>query len=233
MKFDAVVFGAHPDDAEMGMGGTVARLTQLGHSVLIVSLTAGECGTFGTPEIRAREASAAAKILGCGYRILDFPDTRVVCDVPSRERVMDLLREVQPRIVFAPWYASTMGHRDGASHLDHLATGELAREAIKLARLRGRKSSLPAHDVRRLYYYMVPRNRLPTLYIDVSTTLDTVMQSISAYESQMKIEKQGTAILDVLRSYRAWYGIGAGCQYAEGFLCEDPLHPDVEALLSL
>ena len=233
MSFDVVVFGAHPDDAEMGMGGTIARLGKEGHRVCIVSLTAGECGTYGTPESRALEAEAAADILGCGVRILDFPDTRVTCDIAARERIMDVLRELQPRIVFAPWYASTMGHRDGASHLDHLATGDIVREAIKLARLRGKISQLPAHNVHRLYYYMVPRNQLPTLYVDVSETFDTAMQAILAYETQMKIEKQGTAILEVLRVGRAWNGVGAGCRYAEGFLSEDPLNADPDALLSL
>ena len=233
MSFDVVVFGAHPDDAEMGMGGTIARLAQAGKRVCIVSLTAGERGTFGTPEIRAQEAQAAAEILGCEVRILDFPDTRITCDVASRERLMHLLRELQPGIVFAPWYASTMGHRDGASHLDHLATGELVRQAVKLARLRGKPSDLPAHDVHRLYYYMVPRDRLPTLYVDVSETFETAIRAISAYETQMKIDKQGTAILEVLRVGRAWYGVGAGCAYAEGFLCEDPLRVEPEALLRL
>jgi LmbE family N-acetylglucosaminyl deacetylase len=102
-----------------------------------------------------------------------------------------------------------------------------------LARLRGKTTQRPAHDVHRLYYYMVPRDRLPTLYVDVTETFETANQAIAAYETQMNIDKQGTAILEVLRVVRAWQGVGAGCPYAEGFLTEDPLRAPVEALLQL
>jgi bacillithiol biosynthesis deacetylase BshB1 len=233
MSIDVVVFGAHPDDAEMGMAGTIARLTDAGHRVCIISLSAGESGTFGDRDTRAQEAQAAAAILGCETRLLDFPDTRIVCDVPARERIMDLLRELQPRIVFAPFPYSRMGHRDGAAHLDHVATGEIARQAVRLARLRGKTSEFAAHDVRRLYYYMVPRNTQPSLFVDVTQTYDKAIAAISAYASQMRIHKQGTAILEILRGYRTWYGMAAGCPYAEAFLCEEPLQPEAEALLDL
>jgi hypothetical protein len=80
---------------------------------------------------------------------------------------------------------------------------------------------------------MVPRHTRPSFYIDVTQTFDKAIEAISAYASQMSIEKQGTAILEILRTYRIWYGSAAGCDYAEAFLCEEPLLPSAEALFEL
>lgn len=233
MTYDVAVFGAHPDDAEMGMGGTIAQLTQSGHSVIVVSLTQGECGTHGSPEERRTEAARAAEILGCEHRVLDLPDSRLVADVATRERLMVLVRELKPRLVFAPYHSNSLGHHDGAAHVDHQATGAIVRDAVRLARVRGVAREAPAHDVQRLLFYMVPRNRFPTLVVDVSEQFDVLVAAIRAYASQMAIERRGTAILDILESYRHWYGIAAGCRFAEPFLCEDALSLDADTLFHI
>jgi len=233
VPYDVVVFGAHPDDAEMGMGGTIAKLARSGHSLLIVSLTRGERGTFGDGATRAREAAAAAAILECETRILDFPDTRLENDLETRDVVMRLVREARPRLVFAPYHTSTLGHRDGAAHVDHRQTGTLVREALRIARLAGVEPQLPPHDVGRLLYYMVPRDRLPHVLVDVSDAMETLERALQAYATQMRIERQGNPILDVLRTFRRYYGIAAGCTYAEGFLAEEPLRADIGTLFTL
>ncbi len=233
MSYDAVVFGAHPDDAEMGMGGTIAKLCRAGRRVLIVSLTQGEAATHGSPELRAREAAAAAATLGCEHRLLDFPDSRVVANVEGREQLLRLLRELQPQLVFAPYPGNQLGHHDGAAHVDHLATGTLVRDAVKLARMRGVEPQLPAHDVGRLYYYMVPRDRYPSVVVDVSAEFETLMRAIQAYRSQMAIRRQGSAIASLLETYRRFHGITTGCAYAEAFLCEEALRADADTLFRL
>ena len=233
MTYDAVVFGAHPDDAEMGMGGTIAKLCRAGRRVLLVSLSRGESATHGTQAERAQEAAAAAATLGCDHRLLDFPDTRIEADVAGRERLMRLLRELRPEIVFAPHHTSRFGHHDGAAHVDHLATGGLVRDAVKLARMRGIAPELPAHDVHRLFYYMVPRDMFPHLLVDVSDEFEVLQRAIQAYASQMAIVRRGTPILDILAAYRRFYGIAAGCPYAEAFLCEEALRADAETLFRL
>lgn len=232
MACDVVVFGAHPDDAEMGMGGTIARLSRSGTAVEIVSLTAGERGSFGTAEIRAREAQRAAAILGCRTRILDFPDTEVTGDLVTRSAIVEIVRELAPRVVFAPYHTSRWGHHDGAAHVDHLATGSVVRDALKLARLRGVPGGAP-HDVQRLFHYMMPRDRLPTLLVDVTDVMADFEAALEAYETQMRIQRQGSPILDILRTYRRFHGIAAGCAYAEAFLCDEPLRADPENLLRL
>ena len=233
MASDVVVFGAHPDDAEMGMGGTIAKLARAGKSVVIVSLTRGEAGTHGTLAEREREAAAAAAVLGCEHRLLDFPDSRLESNLEGRERLLRLLRELRPALVFAPHHTNRGSHHDGSAHVDHLATGALVRDAVKLARMRGVERALPAHDVLRLYYYMVPRDMFPHLYVDVSAEFDTLVRAIRAYDSQMAMLRQGSPILEVLAAYRRFYGIGAGCPYAEAFLSDEPLRADAETLFRL
>lgn len=233
MDYDAVVFGAHPDDAEMAMGGTIAKLCRAGKRVIIVSLTRGESATHGDAATREREAAQAAATLGCEQRLLDFPDTRVESNLEARERLMCLLRELRPRIVFAPCHTSRFGHHDGAAHVDHLATGTLVRDAVKLARIRGVARDLPAHDVGRLYSYMVPRDRYPDVLVDVTAEFDVLVRAIQAYDSQMQIERRGNHILEILEAYRRFYGVAAGCTYAEAFLCDEALRADAEQLFRL
>jgi N-acetylglucosamine malate deacetylase 1 len=233
VAYDVVVFGAHPDDAEMAMGGTIAKLTRAGKSLLLVSLTRGEAGSHGTQEEREREAADAAAVLGCEHRLLDFPDSRLESNLEGRERLLRLLRELRPALVFAPHYTNRGGHHDGAAHVDHLVTGNLVREAVKLARVRGVERALPAHDVQRLYYYMVPRDMVPSLLVDVTAEFDTLVRAIQAYRTQMAIDRRGTPILEILAAYRRYLGIAAGCTYAESFLCEEPLRADAELLFRL
>ena len=228
-----VVLGAHPDDAEMGMGGTVAKLARAGRSVILVSLTRGERGSYGSPAEREREAAAAARILGCEHRLLDFPDTAVEYGLESRTRLVRILRELAPRLVFAPYHTNRFGHHDGAAHVDHLATGALVRDAIKLARMRGVEPELPACDVQRLYYYMVPRDRYPTLLVDVSAEMETLVRALQAYATQMQITRQGNGILEILQAFRRYHGIAAGCTHAEAFLAEEALRADAETLFRL
>jgi len=233
MTFDVVVFGAHPDDAEMGMGGTIAALARAGRTVLVVSLTRGERGTYGTVASRAAESAAAAEILGCSHRLLDFPDTAVVNDLVGRRRLADVVRETRPAIVFAPHPTSRFGHHDGAAHTDHLATGALVVDALKLARLRGVPGEHPAHDVRRLFHYMVPRDVYPTFLVDVTPTMDLLVRALEAYATQMQIQRQGNAILDILKAIRRYHGIAAGTTYAEAFVSTEALVVDPETLFRL
>jgi bacillithiol biosynthesis deacetylase BshB1 len=230
VTYDVLVFGAHPDDAEMGMGGTIAALCGAGRRLLIVSLTGGERGTHGDAATRAREAAAAARILGCETRLLDFSDTRVENTIQAREQIMRIVRETQPSLVFAPYHTSAFGHHDGAAHVDHLATGSIARDAVKLARLRGVEPEVPPHDVGRLLYYMVPRDLSPSLVVDVTAHMETLERALQAYSTQMRIERRGNSILEILHAFRRYYGTGAGCTYAEAFLAEEALRLDPETL---
>lgn len=230
---DALCFAGHPDDVEMGMGGTVAALTAAGKRVGIVSLTRGELGSYGDAETRMAEAERAAAILGCELRVLDFPDGGVVDDLESRHQLVHLLRELRPDTVFAPYGHSRTGPMDGRSNLDHLACGQLVSAACKLARFRKLFPGEKPHTVRRIYSYMVPLTLRPSLVVDVTPHKETLVKAIEAHASQMPIQRGDRDALDFLLLFREELGLRVGCELAEAFHCEDPIGGDPELLLQL
>jgi bacillithiol biosynthesis deacetylase BshB1 len=231
--FDALCFGAHPDDVEMGMGGTVAALTAAGRRVAIVALTRGELGSYGDPEIRSGEAELAAEILGCELRLLDFPDGGVLDDLVARHRLVHLIRELRPDTVFAPYGYSRTGPLDGRSNVDHLACGRLVAAACKLARFKKLFPQEEPHAVRRIFSYMLPDAMAPSVVVNVTAHRDTLTRAIEAYASQMPIQRGQRGALNFLLMFREALGLRAGVELAEAFHCEDPIGGDPELLLRL
>lgn len=221
--YDVVVFSPHPDDAEMTIAGTIIRLVRSGRRVLSVALTRGERGTFGDPETRAREFAAANAVMGSDGRMLDFPDTEVVNAPAGRLVIARVIREHRPQIVFAPYHTNRFDHHDGSANSDHWATGQLVRDGLKLARFRNVMPEVPAHDVSRLFYYMVPKDMLPTIVVDVTEVMDDVRRAIRSYESQMQIWRAENTILPLLETLRAYHGIRVGKRYGEAFLSDESL----------
>ncbi len=231
--YDALILGSHPDDAEMGMAGTVAAMTTAGRRVMLLSLTRGEMGSWGDPEERADEAALAAKVLGCDHRVLDLPDGALSDDHATRRRVAALLRELRPRLLFAPYPHNRASHLDGRANVDHLACGLLAREASKLARLRKALPEGEPHAVQRVYYYMIPETVVPSFLVDVSAHEKLLVRSIEAYESQMRIGRGSRKILELLLLWRRALGQRLHVELAESFVCEDALGGEAEILFSI
>jgi len=143
---DILVFGAHPDDAEIGMGGTIRKHVLAGLKVGICDLTLAEMSSNGTVETRRREADAASEALGIAYRSnLELPDRGLT---PSREHIEAIVAEIRkcrPRIVFAPYWQDR--------HPDHIACSHLVQEAVFNAKLRKYMPDLAAHSVEQCYFY--------------------------------------------------------------------------------
>ncbi len=230
---DVLCVGAHPDDVEMGMGGTVAALRAAGQRVAILVMTQGELGTYGDAATRREEARAAAEILGCGLEVWELPDGGVEDRLEDRHRLARALRRYRPQLVFAPYPHGRAGALDGRSNVDHLATGMLVREATKLARFRKLFGELPPHTVRRLFYYMLPDDQSPSFVVDVSAHRDALEAAIQAYRSQMEIRRGSRGVLEVLMLWREHMGLRIRCELAEGFLCEDALGGSVEVLMKI
>ena len=133
---DILVFGAHPDDAEFGMGASLVKFVRSGASVAVCVLTRGEAGTFGTGEQREREMRAAAEKLGGEIEILSFQDCRIFDTYEARVRLAEVVRKFRPKIVFAPYHTNPSYHKDGGAHPDHTATGTVVRSALRYAPLR-------------------------------------------------------------------------------------------------
>jgi bacillithiol biosynthesis deacetylase BshB1 len=220
---DVLCFGAHPDDVEMAMGGTVAALVADGARTGIVDLTQGELGTYGDAPTRLGEARAAAEALGVPRRVYAHPDGGLQDDLETRHRVVRILRELRPSLVFTPWPWARTGAFDGRANVDHLACGFVVREATKLSRMRKLMPDFEAHAVRRLVYYMVPDTEMPSYCVDVTAHREAILASIRAHASQLEIRRGERGVLDMLMLLREQVGLRLGVDLAESFLVEDPL----------
>ena len=227
---DILVFGAHPDDAEFGMGASLVKFVRSGASVAVCVLTRGEAGTFGSPGQREEEMRAASEKLGGELEVLSFRDCQVLDTYDARVRVASVVRKFRPKIVFAPYHTNPGGHTDGSAHPDHMATGAIVRSALRYARFAGlRELGQEPWNASHLFYYMVPQSRAPTLVNDVSQFMEEWESIARCHESQVKI-REGR-ILQILRARRAGYGISIGVAYAEAFLSDEPLAFDIASFL--
>jgi LmbE family N-acetylglucosaminyl deacetylase len=227
---DILVFGAHPDDAEFGMGASMVKFVRCGASVTVCVLTRGEAGTFGTAEQREREMRSAAAKLGGEIEVLDFQDCRIFDSYQSRTALAAVIRRHRPRIVFSPYHTNPASHLDGAAHPDHLATGLIVKSATRYARFSGLKD-VPGEpwNADHLLYYMVPRSLKPTLLNDVSPFMQEWESIARCHESQMNL--RDGKVLETLAKYRQNYGTIAGVAYAEAFLMEEPVMFDMRSFL--
>ena len=228
---DILVFGAHPDDAEFGMGASMVKFVRSGASLAVCVLTRGEAGTFGTGEQREREMRAAAEKVGAEIEILDFQDCRIFDNYETRVRLAEVVRKFRPKIVFAPYHTNPSYHKDGAAHPDHTATGTIVRSALRYARFAGLKDAKgEPWNAEHLIYYMVPRTRTPNLINDVSDYMKEWETIARCHESQMNL--RNGKVLDALRRFREAAGVLLGVAYGEAFYIEEPVVFDLNHFLT-
>lgn len=228
MKLDILVFGAHPDDAELGAGATIAKATANGKKVGIIDLTRGELGTRGSAEIRDKEAENAGRILGIAVREnLEFADGFFTNNKDHQLAVIQLVRKYQPDIVLC----NAIDDR----HIDHAKGSKLVSDACFLSGLVKIDSKLPGDDEwqfpwrpKQVYHYIQWKNLEPDLVVDVSGFIELKMKAISAYASQFYdpgSKEPNTPIssknfTDSI-AYRARdLGRLVGVEYGEGFTTE-------------
>ena len=221
-----VAFGAHPDDVELAAAGTLARAAEAGHAVLIADLTRGERATAGTAEERAREALAAARVLGAVRVSLDLPDLGLDRRAaPQLAAVVGLLRRERPDLVLAPT------GRD--AHPDHVEGHHLVKRSVFMAGLAAYEPGAgPPHRPRLILFYPSSREPYgrPPLVVDVSATIDQKMAALACYASQFTRAAGGPAtplnaagFLERVRARAAASGIELGLAYAEPFFPDRPL----------
>jgi len=226
-QLDILAFGAHPDDVELMCGGTMIKLARLGYAVGVISLTAGEMGTRGTPEIRSKEFAASAQIMGLVmHKSLDIADGLVATTPENKIKVIRQLRQYTPKIVFAPYWKTR--------HPDHGNCSHLLRESLFLSGLKKIDTGQPAFRPARLVYFMEHFEFTPSFIVDTSETFETRIQAIQAYQSQVfgshlvGKEEDATYISSQQYfnsiAYRAHYwGHKIGVTYGEPFLVREPL----------
>jgi bacillithiol biosynthesis deacetylase BshB1 len=231
---DLLATGAHPDDIELGAGGTVAKFTREGFSVIGVDFTRGEMGSRGTPEIRLEEAKKAAVILGLKDRLnLGFPDTKLTLNDETVFSLISVIREYRPKIVLAP--------PEFDLHPDHVAVHYIVREAAfksGLHKIETEWEGKPQkpYRPRKIFGYMqsFQYRQEPSFYIDISDTFTIKIEASKAHASQIYIpgvsKDEGPVtrlyvpdFLEKLEARARYFGSLIGVKYAEAFLSVEPV----------
>jgi bacillithiol biosynthesis deacetylase BshB1 len=216
---DHLVIAPHPDDAELGMGGTIALLLAGGARVGVLDLTDGEPTPLGSPEIRRAETDAASAVLGLSWRSnLGLVNRRLEADLGSRARLAGAIRQVRPRFLFAPYWDD--------AHPDHVTASALVDAARFWAKLT--KTDLPGqpHYPQRIFYYFSIHLRVhprPSFVVDVSAHLDTKMRALACYRSQLIDGRPTTppTLLDDVRDRARYWGWAIGTAHGEPFVCRE------------
>lgn len=221
---DVLAFGAHPDDVELGCGGTLIKLADLGHSTALVDLTRGEMGTRGTVETRQAEAAAAAEIIGAVAREnLDLTDGDIRTNAEAKHGVARVIRKYRPRLVLIPFYADR--------HPDHYHASELTYEGTFLAGLTRYETGQESYRPSKVIYYMRWHEFEPTFIVDITDQFERKMEAIYAYSTQFKPDDvlyeqtrlTGPEFHWELVHRMAYYGSLIQKQYGEGFLIRGKL----------
>jgi bacillithiol biosynthesis deacetylase BshB1 len=224
-----MAFGAHPDDIEVGCGGTLIKLVERGRSVALVDLTRGELSTRGDVERRQREAAEAARRIGAVAREnLGLQDGDIRLDDASKRRVAQVIRAYRPKAVLAPYFEDR--------HPDHYHAAQLLYDGIFLAGLQRYDTGQPHYRPSRLYYYMLWHEFEPTFVVDISAQYEHKREAVFAYESQFlpvgsdeQTRLSGASFGWQMEHRMAHYGSLIGVQYGEALLIrgrmavDDPL----------
>ncbi len=182
MKLDLLAIAAHPDDVELTCGGTLLKMALRGYTTGILDLTAGEMGTRGTPETRAKEAARAAKILKVAWRgTLGVADSDVQSTRENKLRLAKVIRELRPRTVILPYWE--------ARHPDHYHASALGYEGCFLAGLK--QLPLEGEPFRpfKILYATSFEGMTPTFVVDVTKQYEARRKAILAYGSQFRPAK--------------------------------------------
>ncbi|MBD3305307.1 bacillithiol biosynthesis deacetylase BshB1 [candidate division KSB3 bacterium] len=230
---DVLAVGAHPDDCEIVMGGTICVLKHLSYRVGICDLCAGEAGTYGSAEIRRKELQEASERLRLDARTtLDMPDGNIRNTEENRLKLIDVIREHQPEIMFSFYNELTR-------HPDHYFAGQLVKECVFLAGLEKIRTNHPPHRPSALITFkgMIMQDK-PDFVVDISDYWEQKVAAIKAYESQVIVHDQAItqaeqqmpsktfirtqAFWEVLEARARIVGAMIGVKYGEAFYSDAP-----------
>ncbi len=215
-----LVFGAHPDDVEFGIGGVLIAEADRGRPVHVVVGSRGEAGTNGTPEQREAEARAAADLMGASLEFIDLGgDANIENTRAGARQLAGLIRRHRPAVVMAPT-------PEPNQHPDHAAIGEMARDATRLARYGGLAAlrDQPRHAIEQLLFYPIgadaaPRGLQPILYPLSAAVVTRWQQAMAAHASQLQTRNY----VDHQLARAALLGQRAGVGHALELFPNDPL----------
>ena len=220
---ELLAFGPHPDDLEIGLGGTLAKHAALGHAVGLCDFTRGEMASNGTPEERVKEAEAAASLLGAAWRKnLGLPDRAIGADPDHSRRVVELIRASRPRVIAVPYWQDR--------HPDHLAAFSLLRDSVFNAKLRKFKAEGEPWQPEWVCFYFINDAAAPSFVVDVSDYYDIKRRALACYKSQFtratgaaETRLNSPGFNQHIESRDAQFGALAGVRFAEGIVTTEPV----------
>jgi bacillithiol biosynthesis deacetylase BshB1 len=221
---DLLAIGPHPDDIEIGIGGTVAKHVALGQRVGLCDLTAGEMGSNGTIAERLAEGEAAREVLGADWRHnLRLPDRALGGDAQQVRAVAELVRAARPSVVAVPYWSDR--------HPDHVAASQLATEGVFSAGLRRYPAAGDGWKPDWICYYFINDSVSPSFVIDVSDYYERKRQALACHVTQFRpagsnsipTRLTSTRFTQLIESRDAQFGALAGVAFAEGFVVKGPV----------
>ncbi|HCD02328.1 MAG: bacillithiol biosynthesis deacetylase BshB1 [Acidobacteria bacterium] len=223
MSVDLLAFGPHPDDIEIGIGGTVSKQARCGHRVGLCDLTRGELGSNGTVDERRSEAEAGAEVLGAAWREnLEWPDGEIGGPDQLRSAV-ECLRRNRPATVLIPHWADR--------HPDHVAASQLLTRAVFTGGLRKYIAEGDPWRPDWVCYYFINGTATPSFVVDVSDDYETKRRALDCHRSQFTPEGAGAVstrlttsrFRQLIETRDAGFGVSVGVAFAEGFIVKEPI----------
>ena len=218
---DLLVVAAHPDDAEISVGGVILSSVAAGRRVGVLELTNGEPTPRGTVERRAAETAAATEVLGVTWRAnLGLPNRSLQADLQARQQLAEVFRLTRPAVILAPYWED--------AHPDHVAASQLVDDARFWSKLSKTEMVGERFWPPRLYYYFSIHLRIhprPSFVFDISDCIDAKMKAVSCYQSQV-IEGRSTefpTVLDDIRDCARYWGWSIGRHYGEPLLSREEI----------
>ena len=223
-----ITIGPHPDDVELGMGGSILKFTKAGHQVTIVDLTDGEPTPRGNPETRKKESVKSSRLLGIEERItLDFPNRYLRDEIQTRQELAEIIRRLHPDIIFVPYWID--------AHPDHIAASKICDAARFYGKFTKTEMKGKPFYVEKIYYYVASHLRIcfkPSFVMDISNEMKMKIEAIRCYESQFGPSPEGHQIFEWILNTNRYWGNLIGKEFAEPFISREEIGiKDIEALL--
>jgi bacillithiol biosynthesis deacetylase BshB1 len=233
-QLDVLVIAAHPDDAELSVGGTLIKLALMGYKTGVADMTRGELGTRGTPEIRAEEAAQSAIVLRLTVRDnVGLSDGHVLDDHASRAAVVRVIRQYRPKIVFTHYWDDP--------HPDHAQTSRIVTEAAHLAGLTNYDIEInqARHRPNMVAYFLFPHKVAPSFVVDITDVAAQKLEAIKCYQSQFhnpdsnepETMLSAESFLRRIEARQRYYGAIIDVEHGEAFYVKQALNVDDPVVL--
>jgi len=219
-----LIIAPHPDDAELAMAGTIAKMVESGLDVTIIDLTDGEPTPFGSKQIRKEETARATEILQIKNRsCLNLPNRYLYPTLKNRKKIAEAIRIYQPDVLFGP--------AEPDLHPDHIAARELIDGARFEAKLCKTRLAAEAHWVAKRFDYYSPHRLdypVPSFIVDITDYWDKKIESIEAYQSQIKNHPSNAiSIVEKTEIVCRYFGQSIGVKFGEPFYSHQPLTDNI------